>query len=301
MALGPRIPGTTYRLAEGSVLSPDGQLYISRSGCVYQKVPFGATRRLLEPTNGIQTWREVAIGDVLSVPTVRQDGVASTYTLPGSWQNASGVVPECYAKVTPKSHFERFFGALTAAPGLVNSSLASTIGEVRAMWAKELPGLKPFLALADAVASRAASAAGVDLKTLTGAWLAGAQEAGLPVDTVQQVLASPESALRDAAARAAQQFGIDPALLGFGTPAPTVQVRQNNQPGRQLAPGVKRSVFGFCYDADNNVVDCETGALRYQNPGEQPPASSSWSTGEIVLLVLAGLVVAAIIVAVVKD
>lgn len=80
-----------------------------------------------------------------------------------------------------------------------------------------------------------------------------------------------------------------------GWPAPAIKAA--------LPPGVKK-FLGVCTNQAGDVVDCETGAIRVAArnlPDASAAGASSWSTGELVLIAVAGVVVVAIVVALVKD
>jgi|DEB0MinimDraft_6_1074348.scaffolds.fasta_scaffold44142_3 hypothetical protein len=178
------VPGTLYGL-RGGALSPDLRVYVSPAGCVMVRSEQVQGQPKPLP---------------MSIPVTRQDGEATTYTLPGLWSPAPGQdLAACYAKVEPQTHFARLMGNLGAVPGMVAASVNSTVGEARALLAKAWPEIAPLLALAE-------EWTGIDAAAQATALLAGAADAGVPVDSIGQLVTNPEAAIKAAASAAKQRL-----------------------------------------------------------------------------------------------
>lgn len=179
---GALIPGTSYRLAPGSALSPSGKVHISEGGCVRIQVPEGSGN-------------PAAMG--LSVGIVRADGVASTFTLPGLWAPATPGDAACYAAVQPRTALARLMGDLSSIVPLVSSSIASGYKDVRGAIEKEWPALSPLVALAEGWT-------GIDLATQGAALIEGAKNVGVPIDSLRSLVEQPESTIKALAAESQQ-------------------------------------------------------------------------------------------------
>jgi len=157
-------------------LAPSGKAYIAPGGCVYVQVSTD-----YQP----KTTR-------LSVPYT--DG--TTQALPGWWAPAPGQdLSACYVEATPQSAIARVMGALQSTIPLVSGAISGTVGDVRTALNREWPQLAPLLQLAE-------QWAGIDVVAQAGALLQGAEQAGLPIGDVSELLTAPQEKLQALAASA---------------------------------------------------------------------------------------------------